>query len=145
MLLLIFLGGLTSCKTIDLRTDYSLTNKNESDEEKGKRLLEETYLKMGYDKFKTTEVYAVNSYFDWKMPWSMMPMNSLPGNKSKDIQFKFSTNTFDGQLKFLEGGKVGEIQGLQSWETYVQKEGASVNQKDMKRQNWGLATYSLFD
>lgn len=133
--------GFSACKTIDLRTDYSMANQNESEEEKGRRLLEETYLKMGYDKFKTTEVYQVNSYFDWKMPWTMMPMNALPGNKSKDIQFKFATNTFDGQLKFLEGGKQGDIQGVQSWETYLQKAGESVKQKDMKRQNWGLATY----
>lgn len=138
--LMLFLG-ITSCKTVDLRTDHALENNQERDTEKGKRLLKETYFKMGYDKFAETNTYEANSLFKWRIPWTMMPMNALPGNKNKDIHFKFATNTFDGNIKYLEGRKKGKTYGLQSWETYVQKKDKPLKQKKKKRHNWGLATY----
>lgn len=138
---LMLLVGFTSCKTVDLRTDYALENNVESDTEKGKRLLKETYLKMGYDKLAETKTYEAKSNFKWRMPWTMMPMNALPGNKNKDIHFKFTTNTFDGNVEYLEGRKEGKTYGLQSWETYVQNESGTLKQKKKTRHNWGLATY----
>lgn len=132
---------MSSCKTIDLRTDYALENNSENDAEKGKRLLKETYLKMGYDQLENTQNYSANSFFKWKMPWTMMPMNALPGNKSNDIRFNFATNTFDGQVEYLEGRRKGKTYGLQSWETYIIDKDKQLKQKKKKRENWGLATY----
>lgn len=141
LLITIVLFFFASCKTVDIRPDYALKNRTETDTEKGKRLLKETYSKMGYDKLEATQTYEVNSLFKWKMPWTMMPMNALPGNKGKDIKFKFATNTFDGQVDYLEGRRKGKTYGLQSWETYISKEGKSLKRKKKKRENWGLATY----
>ncbi|MEO0734176.1 MAG: hypothetical protein AAFZ52_15175, partial [Bacteroidota bacterium] len=87
-LCLLLFAGLSSCKTIDIRTDYALANTGESDAQKGRRLLDETYYAMGYDKLAATKTYSVHSRFDWRMPWTMMPMNALPGNKNNEILFR---------------------------------------------------------
>ncbi|MEL7220975.1 MAG: hypothetical protein AAGJ93_06625 [Bacteroidota bacterium] len=141
---LLIAGGilmLTSCKTIDLRTDYALQTNSVADAQKGKELLEATYYKMGYDKLETIKTYEVNSYFDWRTIWSIMPMNALPGNKSNDIRFRFATNTFDGQVTFLEGRKTGKTYGLQSWTGYDFKGGEMPEVNNNDRYAWGLPTY----
>lgn len=139
---LLLLVLLASCKTADIRSDYALQSQTSSDFEKGRALLEEAYLAMGYDQFTNVETYEVKSVFDWKMPWGMMPMNALPGNKNKEIQFRFTPNTFDGQVTFLEGRKEGQTYGLQSWELYHQKgPDARPEQINNKRYGWGLPTY----
>ncbi|MEL7423952.1 MAG: hypothetical protein AAFN81_13210 [Bacteroidota bacterium] len=137
-LLLLILAG---CKTADIRTDYALQNQTSDDFTKGRQLLEETYLAMGYDKFADVNTYEVKSVFDWKMPWGMMPMNALPGNKNNEILFRFTPNSFDGQVTFLEGRKEGQTYGLQSWELYHQKPGGEPTPKNNKRYGWGLPTY----
>lgn len=131
----------SACKTIDIRSDYALQNDTETDREKGKRLLQETYTKMGYDHLATVENYEVNSVFKWKFFWSMMPMNALPGNKGKLLKFRFAANTFDGQVTYLEGRKKGKTYGLQSWETYLIDKDKPLKRTKDKRRNWGLATY----
>lgn len=132
---------ISACKTADLRTEYALQNQAEADYTKGKRLLEEAYLAMGYDKFAGVKTYEVKSVFDWKAPWGMMPLNALPGNKNNEIQFRFTPNTFDGQVTFLEGRKEGQTYGHQSWEVYHQKNDDEPKVKNNKRYGWGLPTY----
>ena len=142
-ILLVFfsLSLMYSCKTVDIRTDYSLKNKDVQNTQKGKELLEATYTKMGYHNLKEVETYEVNSLFKWKIPWTMMPMNALPGNKGKNIVFKFSPNTFDGQVTYLEGRKKGKTYGLQSWQGYMFKDNEPLKLKNSKRYDWGLPTY----
>lgn len=132
---------LSSCKTIDLRTDYALENHATSDYEKGRQLLEEAYLAMGYNNFEKIETYEVKSLFDWKMPWGAMPMNALPGNKNNEILFRFTPNTFDGQVTFLEGRKTGHTYGMQSWQGYKLGEDDELRPKNNKRYGWGIPTY----
>jgi len=131
-----------SCKTVDLRTDYVKEQPTQTAEEKGKQLLADAAKKMGYDKLANTEVYETTANFDWKGLWPLMPMNALPGNLNKDIQFKFATNSFDGQVKYLEGRKKGLVQGLQSWEGYkIKRNNGELKQHEHDRYIWGLATY----
>jgi len=97
---------------------------------------------MGYDKLLTTETYQVSAKFDWKDIYLTMPMNALPGNNNKDVEFRFATNTFDGQIAYKEGRKENQVYGLQSWTGYKRKDAdAVVEEKDSKRYAWGLATY----
>ncbi|WP_299244797.1 hypothetical protein [uncultured Aquimarina sp.] len=132
---------LQSCKSVDLRSDYLVNNPDQADT-KGRELLETSMKKMGYDKFSNTDVYEVTAQFNWKKGWLVMPMNAFPGNNKNDLQFRFATNTFDGQLEYLEGRKKGIIQGLQSWQGYK-----TSNDKDRFKKHqhdryiWGLATY----
>ncbi|XLS30280.1 hypothetical protein ACJD0Z_05480 [Flavobacteriaceae bacterium M23B6Z8] len=69
-------------------------------------------------------------------------MNAFPGNNNKPIQLRFATNSFDGQLEYLEGRKKGTIQGLQSWEGYKQETDSDFFKRhEHDRYLWGLATY----
>ena len=133
---------LYSCKSVDLRTDYVKSESPQTLEEKGRQLLIESSNKMGYDQLANSEVYETVANFQWKGLWPLMPMNALPGNLNKDIQFRFATNSFDGQVEYLEGRKEGLVQGLQSWEGYktcVDHEKITRHEHD--RYLWGLATY----
>lgn len=139
--ILLITSTITACKTVDIRTDYSLNNNNKAAEQKGRDLLKSTYEKMGYAALENTQRYEVNSLFRWKMPWTIMPMNALPGNKGNEVKFKNATNTFDGNVTFLEGRKKDKIYGIQSWETYQTDKEGETKQINNKRYNWGLATY----
>ena len=132
-----------ACKTVDLRSDYLQKNaQTHSLEERGRQLLEEAGRQMGYDQLSQTEAYEVTANFKWNPFFAMMPMNALPGNLGKDIQFRFATNTFDGQVAYLEGRKENKTYGLQSWEGYYAKDSLQKTEKhDSKRYAWGLATY----
>jgi len=139
--ILTVLISLSSCSVRDLRTDYAKDTTTSKSEQRGRDLLEKTYLKMGYDKLEKVETYQATSVFDWKWPWSWMPMNALPGNKGKKINFKFAEGTFDGNVEYMEGRKSGNIYGLQSWQSYKIEEGKSIKEVKGKRRKWGLATY----
>ncbi|OAV45183.1 hypothetical protein [Lewinella sp. 4G2] len=133
---------LASCSIANLQTDVLADNQVANAESKGRELLQITYEKMGYDALQDVEVYEVTSKFTWSPVWSSMPMNSLPGAKGNDIQFRFAANTFDGQVEFLEGRKQGQIMGIQSWEGYQRDDAsAAVESLGSKRYPWGLATY----
>jgi hypothetical protein len=133
----------SSCKVADLRSDTLGSRQADvSTAEKGRQLLQMTYEKMGYDKLLDVEVYEMTANFKWSPLWSTMPMNALPGNKEKDVQFRFAANSFDGQVEYLEGGREGKIYGLQSWESYQQNEAeATVEKLGSNRFPWALATY----
>ena len=131
-----------SCKSIDLRTEAMITEDVTSLEEKGKKILHHAYLKMGYDHLINTEVYETTAFFDWKGLWLLFPMNAIPGNNKKDIQFRFATNSFDGHVEYLQGRKKGIIQGLQSWQGYKSEIGSDIiKEHEHDRYIWGLATY----
>ncbi|WP_155839729.1 hypothetical protein [Aquimarina latercula] len=130
-----------SCSSVDLRSDYLISNPNQT-EAKGRELLQASMEKMGYDNFSKTDVYEVTAQFNWKKGWLVMPMNAFPGNNKNDLQFRFATNTFDGQLQYLEGRKKGTIQGLQSWQGYKIKDKTNeIKKHEHDRYIWGLATY----
>lgn len=131
--------GFGSCKVADLRTDY--LKKDIRTGVDGRALLEESVKAMGYDKLKDYKSYTVNSVFKWKPFWTIMPMNSLPGNKNKEIQFHFSINSFDGKVEYLKGRKKGDYHGIQSWHSYRSVNGKPIEFKKDKRRSWGLASY----
>ncbi|WP_299433523.1 hypothetical protein [uncultured Aquimarina sp.] len=136
-----FILMIQSCGSVDLRSDYLISNPNQADT-KGRGLLEASMEKMGYNKFSKTDVYEVTAQFNWKKGWLVMPMNAFPGNNKNDLQFRFATNTFDGQLEYLEGRKKGVIQGLQSWQGYKShSKKDELKKHEHDRYIWGLATY----
>lgn len=133
---------LSACSIANLQPAALAENRIADPETKGRELLQMTYKKMGYDALQNVETYEVTSRFTWSPVWSKMPMNALPGNKNNDIQFRFATNTFDGQVEFLEGRKAGQIMGVQSWEAYQRDHAEAPTEKlSSKRYPWGLATY----
>ena len=143
LMLLLLITLIASCKAVDLRTDYLVQNSSDAAlEAKGKRLLEESYEAMGYPNLKNVKTYSVEANFTWKGLFLMMPMNSIPGNNKKDIEFKFATNTFDGQVTYLEGRKEGKTFGIQSWKGYkIPEDQSRVIETNRNNYMWGLATY----
>lgn len=143
LLAVLFALNMVSCKTVDLRSTDLRSNPGSTDlEVRGKQLLLETNKAMGYDQLAATEVYETTAHFNWRGALLLMPMNSLPGNNNKDIHFRFATNTFDGQVEYLEGRKEDRIHGLQSWEGYYAKnKDAEIEPCSSNRYSWGLATY----
>lgn len=141
--LILLLASITSCSIANLQPDALVEQRvGPNPEEQGRALLAATVAAMGYDKLAQTQSYGVTANFKWATVWGMMPMNSLPGAKNKDIRFRFATNTFDGQLEFLEGNRQGEIVGVQSWQAYRKDNDQSeANEIGSKRYPWGLATY----
>jgi hypothetical protein len=133
---------LTTCSIANLQPD-TLANSNVPDADtKGRELLQMTYDKMGYANLKDVEVYEMTARFDWSPVWSAMPMNALPGNKGKDVQFRFAPNTFDGHVEYLEGPKAGHIYGIQSWESYQRENHeAPVEKLSSNRYPWALTAY----
>ncbi len=140
--LLLLIVSLNSCKSVDLRTEALKSNAIHNPEQKGKELLMEAKNAMGYDQLSQSDVYEVDAKFNWKGIWLTMPMNAFPGNNNKALKLRLATNSFDGQVEYLEGRKKGIIEGVQSWEGYT----AEANSDYLKRHEhdryiWGLATY----
>ena len=77
--LLLFTVLLNSCAAVDLRTETVKNNPIENAETKGRGLLNEAKLAMGYDHLSSTKVYEASTVFNWKGLWLMMPMNPFPG------------------------------------------------------------------
>lgn len=134
---------ITSCASVDLRPDELVSGNVQGSIHKGRALLNESKKAMGYDKLASTEVYESTTTYKWKPFWLMMPMNAFPGSNKKEVQLRFATNSFDGQIEYLEGRKKGKIVGLQSWEGYKKE----IDNRDyLKRHEhdrylWGLATF----
>ena len=134
--------SILACKSVDLRSEDLKSQNITNAEQKGKSLLEEAKLAMGYDKLAQSNVYETNAVFNWKGIWLLMPMNAFPGNNNKELKLKFATNSFDGQVEYLEGRKKGVIQGMQSWQGYKKEKGSDfLKQHEHDRYLWGLATY----
>jgi len=135
ILILLMVG----CQYAKVSTDHMSADVN-GDELKGRKLLEESVVAMGYDKFDTIQSYKADALFDWHFPWGIMPMNPLPGAKGNKVRFRFLPDSFDGQVEHLEGRKSGDIYGLQSW-TFYELEGEKYQMSKSPRREWGLATY----
>ncbi len=140
--LALLLSLMQACKSVDLRSEDLKNNKITNSEQKGKELLIAAKLAMGYDKLANTEVYEADAIFDWKGFWLIMPMNTFPANNDNLLKLRYATNSFDGQVEYLEGRKKGIIQGIQSWEGYkVKRRSEELKQHEHDRYIWGLATY----
>ncbi|MEM8527882.1 MAG: hypothetical protein AAGG68_24790 [Bacteroidota bacterium] len=139
ILVLLLVLGANACKVADIRT--SNLKQQESTSEKGRNVLEASIKAMGYDHLNNYKTYSAKSVFEWKPFWSMMPMNALPGNKNKEIEFHFSTNSFDGRVNYFKGRKKGDYHGIQSWQTYQSVDGKPLKFQKDKRRSWGLASY----
>ncbi len=131
-----------SCKSVDLRSNALKENTISNSEQMGKQLLVKAKTAMGYDQLSNTEVYEATAKFNWTGAWLIMPMNAFPGNNNKELQLRLATNSFDGQVQYLEGRKKDIIQGVQSWEGYKKEVGSDyLKRHEHDRYIWGLATY----
>lgn len=140
--LLLIMNIFQHCRPVDLRTTALKSKSIENPEQQGRALLQAAKIAMGYDQLAQTKVYEAGAKFNWNSMWLVMPMNSFPGTNKKDLQLRLATNSFDGQVEYLEGRKENTIMGLQSWEGYKTAFNSTDHeQHDRERYKWGLATY----
>ncbi|WP_378183819.1 hypothetical protein [Aquimarina sp. SS2-1] len=140
--LTILIIALNSCKSVDLRTESLKKNTISHSEQKGKDLLTKSKIAMGYDKLSEVKVYESTVKFEWNNFWLLMPMNAFPGNNGKELQLRLATNSFDGQVEYLEGRKKNIVQGVQAWQGYKKKSYSdNLKRHEHDRYIWGLATY----
>ncbi|MEL7377240.1 MAG: hypothetical protein AAFN65_09800, partial [Bacteroidota bacterium] len=139
---LVALLFLCQCAAVDLRKGQIDELVNDQAEQRGRALMQSTYEAMGYNALSSTETYEVTANFKWNGFWLLMPMNSFPQNNKKDIQMRFVTNTFDGQVEYLEGPRKNRVYGVQSWQHYRQSNQESpMRTTNNAKYPWGLATY----
>ncbi|GAA0873361.1 hypothetical protein GCM10009117_25080 [Gangjinia marincola] len=142
LIIVIAVSVLQSCKSVDLRSELLQSDSITNPEQRGRDLLNEAKIAMGYDKLSETEVYEVDALFNWKGIWLLMPMNAFPGNNNNALKLRLATNSFDGQVEYLEGRKTNTIQGVQSWQGYKKETNSDyIKRHEHDRYIWGLATY----
>lgn len=136
-----------SCGLADLRTK---TIKKEGitvqNTEKGKQLLENAWKAQGFDKLKNHEVYSYHAHDTWK--GLLGRMGKIWPNLESELEFKYRTESFDGQVHFIDGKKAGNYAGLQNWNYYeINKNDTIFKDKALdknKRKVFGIAAFQYF-
>lgn len=132
----------TSCLS-DLRPNLVKENPNSKElETKGRALLVKMAEAQGIQKLAEHKTFEVTANLGINGLWDMMNMDPFRSKKNQDIRMSYAVNSFDGRIRYLNKKREGDIYGLQSWETYVQKKGESEPVfKKKKRWEWGLAAF----
>ena len=114
-----------------------------SNVEKGKKILQEAWLKQGFHQLHEHSTYSFNGNDTWK---GLMGKIGKPWPDAKsNMFFQFEVGTFDSQVKYLDGKKANVSSGLQSWNYYEFEEGAKPQKMKMnKRVRFGLSAYQYF-
>lgn len=134
---------LQSCMA-DLRPSLikkeGITSHNEL---KGKKILQESWERQGFDKLHQFTSYSFHGEDVWK---GMMGRLGKPWPDAKsNMFFRFEIGTFDSQVKYLDGKKANTYAGLQSWHYYEFPEGNSPKRLKMNyRRRFGLSAYQYF-
>lgn len=138
----LFLVFFYACKLADVRPTFLKEQEiTATNEEEGRDLLSASIQAMGYENLSEIDTYEAKALFKWKFPWSIMPINSLPGSKGNQVQFRFKPNSFDGQVEYLEGSRKGNLYGLQSWQAYKKKANGTIDYTKDKKREWALAAF----
>ncbi len=136
-----------SCETLDLRPKkLKKEGITDSATKKGKQVLEDAWVKQGYDKLKTHQVYSYHADDSWK--GILGKMAKIWPEMNAEMEFKFQVGTFDGQVQFLDGKQKGTVAGLQNW-NYYEINNDNIAFKDKEgRQNrkrvFGIAAFQYF-
>lgn len=114
-----------------------------SNEQKGKNILETAYVSQGLDFFNKQKSYRVVMNDDW--PGVAGKIGKMWPNQNIDLELKYATGTFDGQVKFLSGKRKGEIVGIQSWNYYeIRQDSAEFINDDRKKMIFALSATQYF-
>ena len=141
--LLITLLTIQSCMS-DIRTDFVKTEGLEKGNiKKGKMLIESAWQAQGFDKLANHKVYAFSGLDTWK--GMMGKTGKLWPDPVTQLEFKYRTGSFDGQVTFKDGKRQGDKVGLQNWHYYeAEPSGSPKFVKSNKRIVFGIAAYQYF-
>jgi len=133
----------TACLS-DLRTDsLKQRNSTEAKQKKGKQLLEEMMTAHGgladWKAQKTAETVLTDEWFGLfgklLKPWKANPQK---------MKHQILLDTDISRVEFLDGPIIGEIWGIQYWNTYKQEQGKAAIFKQDKNSYFILPTVSYF-
>lgn len=134
-----------SSYSVDLLPDSLAGDENASESEaKGKAILANAWKAHGVDSFNTHKVYQMIAVDTWQGP--MAGIGKLWPQKISKLAFKYAPNTFDAQVKFLDGKKEGFVAGLQAWKYYEKPVDGEISfdVADNERFRFGMAAYQYF-
>lgn len=115
-------------------------------EEKGKQILNAVWKQQGYDKLDQSTVYSFEATDHWK--GMLGKVGQIWPDMSLDLEAKYLTGTFDGQIKYLDGKEKGKVIGLQDWNYYEIADGKTVfldkDDRKNRRKVFGIAAFQYF-
>lgn len=138
-LLLATTGCLSDLRTQTVKTQHS----DPANEAQGRAVLDRAWKAQGADKLQAKGTYSYTATDDWKgllgkvgKPWP---------SAHAELAFKHDVGSFDAQVTFLNGKRLGQTAGLQSWHYYEILPGAAPTfKKQHARIRFGLAAFQYF-
>tara|TARA_R110002072_G_scaffold99364_11_gene218589 strand:- start:465 stop:1352 length:888 start_codon:yes stop_codon:yes gene_type:complete len=110
---------------------------------RGKEILHKAWIAQGFDKLKDHSTYSFIAEDVWK--GAIGRFSKVWPDSKLQMQFKYRTGTFDGQVAFIDGSRKGEKVGLQNWNYYeIDADKDTVFQEANKKIKFGLAAYQYF-
>lgn len=117
-----------------------------TNEEKGKTILNSVWKQQGYDKLDQSTVYSFKAEDEWK--GMLGKMGQIWPEMTINLEAKYLTGTFDGQIKYLDGREKGKVIGLQDWNYYEVTDGKTTfsdkDDRKNRREVFGIAAFQYF-
>ncbi|MCI5058965.1 MAG: hypothetical protein MRY83_22820 [Flavobacteriales bacterium] len=107
-----------------------------------RKILNEASKKQGLNKLQEYKTYSFIGTDKWR--GVLGNLGKLWPNAEARFQMHLVSNSFDGQLKFLDGKREGNVVGLQSDNYYEKRDGEYVFVKTDKRNKFGINAYQYF-
>jgi hypothetical protein len=139
LLSLLFLTFISIHSCADLRTSEA---RNNTDEEKAKRLLKEMGVAHGIQNWDKMATYTVN-FEDQFYGKIGKKANPYPDTLTT-FELHYIPKSFDGRMAFTSGGKSGQTWGIQSWKTYEFNDSGEVEFQENEEAYFWLPTYQYF-
>ena len=115
-------------------------------EQKGKDILNSIWKQHGYDKLNQSTVYSFEATDKWK--GMLGKMGQIWPEMTIELEAKYLTGSFDGQIKYLDGREKGKVIGLQDWNYYENTDNKTTfldkDHRKNRRKVFGIAAYQYF-
>ena len=149
---LVFVGVLSiivfqSCALHDVRTETLISEGiTVENSDKGKVMLDRMWKAQGIDKWDQRKVYSFDSNSKWKGTFGRMA--KYWPDLETNLEFRYEVGSYNGQLKFLDGKREGEIVGMYNSEYYEinnnKTEFKDKEHKSNKRASFALVAIQYF-
>lgn len=110
---------------------------------RGKDILNRAWKFQGLDKLQDHKTYSFLAEDTWK--GAMGRFSKVWPDDTLNMEFKYKTGTFEGQVAFIDGSRKGEKVGLQNWNYYeIDSNKDTVFQEPNPKIKFGIAAFQYF-
>lgn len=110
---------------------------------RGKDILNRAWITQGFDKLQEHTTYSFSGEDTWK--GAMGKFSKIWPDAKMQLEFKYKTGTFDGQVAFIDGSRKGEKAGLQNWNYYeISSDQDTVFKEPDPKIKFGIAAFQYF-